>query len=83
MNTYEQAQELMRLFRDDEVLNSLSAEERTELFMHSLIGASDITEELLQALCNDYCKDVIIKMFDGTVNNDISTSPYQPKVALL
>lgn len=83
MNTYEQAQELMRLFRDDEVLNSLSLGERTELFMHSLIGASDITEELLQALCNDYCKGVTIKMFEDTVSNDISTNPYQPKTALL
>ena len=46
--------DFMEFFRDDEKLNSLSADDRVEIFMEVLTGSSDVTEELLNDLINDY-----------------------------
>lgn len=50
----------MRQFRDDEFLNSLSSDDRQELFLHALVGSSDITVKLLKELLSDYCVDNIV-----------------------
>lgn len=44
----------MDFFRDDEMLNLLTADDRLEVFMQVLIGSSDITKELLNDLVRDY-----------------------------
>ena len=46
--------EFMAAFRDDEVLNSLSPDDRVEIFSHALTGSSDITKKLLDELLSDY-----------------------------
>ena len=50
----------MSQFRDDEFLNSLSSDDRQELFLHALVGSSDITVKLLKKLLSDYCVDNIV-----------------------
>lgn len=44
----------MAFFRDDEMLNTLSADDRIELFLHALTGNSDFTPELFKSLFSDY-----------------------------
>ena len=46
--------DFMNFFRNDEKLNSLSADDRLEIFIQVLTGSSDITEELLNELLSDY-----------------------------
>lgn len=50
----------MSQFRNDEFLNSLSSDDRQELFLHALVGSSDITVKLLKKLLSDYCVDNIV-----------------------
>ncbi len=47
-------QMFMDFFRDDEMLNQLTADDRIEIFMEVLLGSSDITKELLEQLLSDY-----------------------------
>ena len=47
-------EDFMNFFRDDEKLNSLSTDDRVEIFLQILIGSSDITESLLNELICDY-----------------------------
>ena len=47
-------EDFMNFFRDDEKLNSLSTDDRVEIFLQILIGSSDITENLLNELICDY-----------------------------
>lgn len=47
-------QEFMDFFRDDEMLNSLTADDRVEIFLQVLTGSSDITKELLDELVSEY-----------------------------
>ena len=47
-------EDFMAFFRDDEKLNSLTLEDRIEIFSYVLPGSSDITVELLDSLLSDY-----------------------------
>ncbi len=47
-------QDFMDFFRDDEMLNQLTADDRIEIFTQVLTGSSDITKELLNQLLSDY-----------------------------
>lgn len=44
----------MAFFRDDEMLNKLTADDRLEIFSQVLTGSSDITKELLDSVITDY-----------------------------
>lgn len=46
--------EFMEFFRDTEKLNTLSVEDRLEIFESILPGSSDITPELLNRLLDNY-----------------------------
>ncbi|MGJ8652606.1 MAG: hypothetical protein ACSHX8_04990 [Opitutaceae bacterium] len=50
-------QEFMDFFRDDEMLNGLTADDRLEIFSQVLTGGSDITKELLDSVIADYSVD--------------------------
>lgn len=47
--------DFMRFFRDDEALATLTTDDRIEIFLQVLSGASDITPALLEELKRDYC----------------------------
>lgn len=47
--------DFMNFFRNDEALAMLSTDDRIEIFLHILPGASDITPQLLEELMRDYC----------------------------
>lgn len=47
-------QEFMEFFRDDEMLNQLTPNDRIEIFSEVLLGSSDITKELLDGLLRNY-----------------------------
>lgn len=49
----------MAFFRDDEKLNTLSVDDRIEVFMSILCGSSDVTKPLLDKLLYDYRVDNI------------------------
>jgi putative ubiquitin-RnfH superfamily antitoxin RatB of RatAB toxin-antitoxin module len=63
--------DFMDFFRDDEKLNTLSNDDRIEIFRTILAGSSDITVELLNELLGDYNVD------------DISISKIAPQHLLL
>ena len=46
--------QFMRFFRDDEKLNTLTVDDRVEIFRTVLVGSSDLTKELLNELLIDY-----------------------------
>jgi hypothetical protein len=46
--------EFMAFFRDDEFLNTLSVDDRIEVFSNILLGSSDITKKLLDDVLSDY-----------------------------
>ncbi len=45
----------MAFFRDDERLQTLTADDRIELFCQIMTGSSDFTKVLLDAVLKDYC----------------------------
>ncbi len=47
--------DFMSFFREDEQLNTLSVEDRIEIFSQILLGNSDFTKELLDNVLTDYC----------------------------
>jgi hypothetical protein len=47
--------DFMTFFRDDESLNTLSADDRVEVFSTILAGSSDFTKELFDEILRDYC----------------------------
>ncbi len=47
--------DFMSFFRDEEKLNTLSVDDRLEVFSTILAGSTDITEARLEALVRDYC----------------------------
>ncbi|MDH4471002.1 MAG: hypothetical protein QE487_00255 [Fluviicola sp.] len=47
--------DFMRFFRDNDKLNTLSVEDRIEIFSSILAGSADFTKELLEAILTDYC----------------------------
>ena len=51
--------DFMDFFRDDEKLNTLSNDDRVEVFRTILAGSSDISVELLRDLLNDYNRNDI------------------------
>ena len=53
-------QDFMTFFRDVEKLNTLSTDDRIEIFSSILSGSSDITTELLQGLLRDYGVDDVV-----------------------
>ena len=56
MNSYNEISraEFMQFFRDDEKLNELTPDDRVEVFRTNLLGSSDLTKELLEAIITDY-----------------------------
>ena len=46
--------DFMAFFRDDEKLNTLSVDDRLEVFRTVLVGGSDLTEDLLNEVLGDY-----------------------------
>jgi len=46
--------EFMAFFRDDDKLNTLSVDDRIEVFSTILLGSSDFTKELLDSILCDY-----------------------------
>lgn len=69
MNNYKEIRrtEFMRFFRDDEKLNELTPDDRLEIFGTILLGSSDITKELLDAIISDYSVSnlEVVKVEDG------------------
>ena len=51
MNTRD---EFMEFFRDDEMLNMLSVDDRIEIFLSILLGNLDFTKQLFDTLFLDY-----------------------------
>jgi hypothetical protein len=47
--------DFMEFFRDDDLLNQLSVDDRIEVFSTILLGSTDITKSLLDRLLIDYC----------------------------
>ena len=47
-------QQFMAFFRDDEMLNQLTTDDRMEIFSQVLTGSSDITKARLDDLIRDY-----------------------------
>jgi hypothetical protein len=47
--------DFMTFFRDDESLNTLSADDRVEVFSTILTGSSDFAKELFDEIFSDYC----------------------------
>jgi hypothetical protein len=45
----------MAFFRDDERLQTLTADDRIEIFSQILTGSSDFTVGLLETVLADYC----------------------------
>lgn len=46
--------DFMAFFRDDDKLNTLSVDDRIEVFSTILLGSSDFTKELLDSILCDY-----------------------------
>lgn len=53
-NTEMTRDDFMAFFRDDEKLNTLSVDDRIEVFRTVLIGSSDLTADLLNQVLGDY-----------------------------
>jgi hypothetical protein len=66
--------DFMDFFRDDEKLNTLSNDDRIEVFRTILAGSSDITVELLRELVDDY--DVDININPASLYDDESDEPF-------
>jgi hypothetical protein len=47
--------DFMKFFRDDEMLNQLTVEDRIEVFSTILLGNSDFTKSLFDEIFSDYC----------------------------
>jgi len=46
--------EFMNFFRDDDMLNLLSVDDRIEIFSTILLGSSDFTKKLFDTIFSDY-----------------------------
>ena len=49
--------EFMSFFRDDDKLNTLTNDDRIEIFCQILSGGSSLTKNLLDSLLSDYSQD--------------------------
>ncbi|HMU02883.1 MAG TPA: hypothetical protein PJ990_04640 [Saprospiraceae bacterium] len=47
-------EDFMAFFRDEELLNTISADDRVEVFSQILHGSSEFTKELLDDILSDY-----------------------------
>jgi hypothetical protein len=47
--------EFMLFFRDDDCLNTLSPDDRIEIFSTIILGSSDFKKELFDKIFSDYC----------------------------
>ncbi|MDD8019126.1 MAG: hypothetical protein PHP42_12185 [Bacteroidota bacterium] len=47
-------EDFMEFFRDDDKLQTLTADDRIEIFSQILLGQSDFTKELLESIFQDY-----------------------------
>ncbi len=47
-------EDFMAFFRDDDKLNSLTVDDRVEIFCQVLVGSCDFTKELLNGILGDY-----------------------------
>jgi len=47
-------EDFMNFFRDDDMLNHLSVDDRIEVFSTILLGSSDFKKELLDEIFSDY-----------------------------
>lgn len=47
--------DFMNFFRNTEQLNSLSVDDRIEIFSTILLGSSDFKKQLLEDIFSDYC----------------------------
>ncbi|MES2478648.1 MAG: hypothetical protein V4561_06160 [Bacteroidota bacterium] len=47
--------DFMNFFRNTEQLNSLSVDDRIEVFSTILLGSSDFKKQLLEDIFSDYC----------------------------
>ncbi len=50
-------EQFMNFFRNDELLNQLSPDDRIEIFSQILLGSGDISKERLNSLLSDYSVD--------------------------
>ena len=57
-------EQFFQYYRSDKYSNELTREEKIEVFLMSLEGSSDITIDLLFALCNEYDVD-LEKLLEG------------------
>lgn len=55
-------EQFMEFFRNDDTLNTLSADDRIEIFTDILLGDSDISESLLQNLCDNYNTGFVVTL---------------------
>ena len=54
MNEYLTRGQFMKFFRNDDLLNTLTVDDRIEVFSSILTGNSDFTKELLDKVLSDY-----------------------------
>jgi hypothetical protein len=47
--------DFMEFFRDNEKINTLSVNDRIEVFSTILVGSSDFNKNLLDEIFSDYC----------------------------
>lgn len=48
------SEDFMKFFRDDEKLNTLTVDDRIEIFRYILVGSSDFSKKLLDEILSDY-----------------------------
>lgn len=51
--------EFMAFFRNDESINTLSPDDRTEVFSTILLGNTDFKKKLFDEIFSDYCVDYL------------------------
>lgn len=54
MNENLTREQFMKFFRNDDLLNTLTVDDRIEVFSSILAGNSDFTKELLDKVLSDY-----------------------------
>ena len=61
MNNFKNStrEDFMNFFRDDERLNTLTNDDRIEIFSTILSGSSDFSKRLLDNILSDYCVDFL------------------------
>lgn len=53
------SEDFMKFFRDDEKLNTLTVDDRIEIFRYILVGSSDFSKKLLDEILSDYCVETL------------------------